>query len=314
MSDVIYTRNLYLDSSSGVKGNGRNFEIYVPSHGFTVKENEYMRFTVQSMLGYKNWTNINESNDRFVLKFTCNGIQYTDALTLTHYNHPNIKTLADDFANKISAQILARAGVAVQNPVNGTVSENDTDNPHDKKLSVSMTVPATVTALDVLFYRVAGDVNNLHDTHLLLGGRVNETTAGAISGLNVALNGQSLAIASFYPMQKTTMTHVYLRSSLTTDNYQNHHFDMGAAKHDNFLIESTVLCKAPIHDEFFSYDDMNSQGTGFLVNAAQKSLTYMQFSLTTDKDLPLPVTDNQQPISGNTSVQICIRMDVLRAQ
>jgi len=314
MSDVIYTRNLYLDSSSGVKGNGRDFEVYVPSHGFTVKENEYMRFTIQSMLGYKNWTNINETNDRFVLKMTVNGVQYSDALTLTHTNHPNIETLADDFGNKITAQILARAGAAVQNAQNFTRSEYDVDNPNDKKLNLSMTVPASVTALDVLFYRVAGNVNNLHDTHTLLGGRVNETAAGNTSGLNIALNGQALTVASFYPMQRTSMTHVYLRSSLITDNYQNHHFDMGAAKHDNYLIQSTVLCKAPIHDDFFSYDDMNSSGTGFLVNAQQKSLTYMQFSLTTDKDLPLPISDNQQPVSGNTSVQIVVRMDVLRAQ
>ena len=115
-------------------------------------------------------------------------------------------------------------------------------------------------------------------------------------------------------MQRTTMSHVYLRSSLITDSYQNHHFDSGASAHDNYLISSTILCKAPIHDEFFSFDDMNSQGTGYLVNVSNKSLTNIRFDLTTDKSTPLPVIDAQQATIGNCNAQIVIRMDVLQTR
>ena len=97
-----------------------------------------------------------------------------------------------------------------------------------------MTVPNTLTDLKIFFYRISG-TTTLYDTHNLLGGRVNADINGVVEGLNVNLNGQTLSITSFYPMQRTTMSHIYLRSSLITDSYQNHHFDSGASAHDNYI-------------------------------------------------------------------------------
>lgn len=312
---VVATRNLYLSSDSGVRGSGTDFELYLPSHGFTVPDGQFMRFTVQSLVGYKNFTDVNATNCNCYFQTTVSGTTTQTILALTKTNHPNTKTLAADFATKLKTVIDTDTSTSTTTITNNTVAEDDNTQANDRKMNLSFTnVPITLTDLKVYFYRVAGNPQYLYDTHLLLGGKSNDNVLGTIQGLNIqGVGTNTLTVKSFYPLQRTTMSHVYLRSSLITDSYQNHHFDAAASAHDNYLIQSTILCKAPIHREFFAYDDMNSQGTGYLVNVNNKSLTNISFKLTTDKDFDLPIETDQATL-GNASVQLVLRMDVLEAE
>ncbi len=320
MSRIVSSRNIYLDSSNGIKGKGDNFELFLPSMAFTVKDGQYLRFTVQSLLGYKNWTNIHDYNSYFRLKLLkSDGTETLILLNLTHLTHNNVQSLADDFLTVV-INAINNQGFPTSNQVNATVNDLNNSRGHNKQIKGSMTVSAdnngvTLTGVKFLFYRVngIGDNSYFQDVHLILGGRPNTSLNTAINGMYTSINQGTLSISSLFPAQLSTLTHVFLRSSLVTDHFQNHHFDSSKSAHDNYLIESTIMCKAPVHDEFFSFDSYEGHGSGYFVNCASKSITNIIFNLTTDKDQILPQLQDQN-IYGGLSCQLVLRCDVIATE
>jgi len=347
---TVHTSNIYLSSDSGVKGSGTDFEVYLPAHGFTVNDGQFMRLTVQSMIGYKNFTNVNSTNNAFKLSFetTTDGLidgwtssqnssgrfKYVSntVYTIPEGDYPDIKSIGEALVEKLKTIFGDGDGGLAQGEggrpiqiVNNTLRQSATDpimTRDELKLEVTQypiikkqnigTVYEVVLAntIGFLFYQVPGDPSHLFDTHLLLGGNnVNRK----LTDVNVGLGMKAGVFTSPHRAHTTTLTHVYLRSSLVTDSHQNHHFDSAYSPViDGHLTGSDILCRAPIHEDFFSFDDMNSVSTGYMINVANRSLTYMRFRLTTDKDLPLPTQEQVgEDDPNNTSVELVLRFDIL---
>jgi len=329
---TVHTSNIYLSSDTGVKGTGTDFEVFLPAEGFTVKDGQSMRLTVQSMLGAKRFTDVNEYNNKFYIrKQPSEGADWDaeDVVYLTPTNHPDHHSLAEDFARQITLKCYANAATgttrANRNVTSDTISGADFAGgaSFDGKINVDVDI-GTVHAIKVYFRRYFSDQDNtLVDTHLLLGGSNVDTTkhyetditkvedgmeisdyADATTENGVEVRGRTVKIKSIFPAVLRTMTHVYLRSSLVTDNHQNHHFDSSKYLYDGHVVGSDIMCKAPIHPDYFSFDDMNSEKTGYLVNIANRSITYLRFVLTTDKDQPLPN-------AAAHSVELVLRFDIL---
>jgi len=338
MSTILSSRNLYIDSSFGVKGSPDEFELYLPDSAFTVKDGQYIRFTVQNLLGYKMFPNVNASNKYFVLQLITHipddpnfgEVVYTEQLSLDELSHNNVISLAKDFHNKIKQKLIELDfGNTNSNQTQDNfymTSENSFDAGHNNIFKATLGInPKTngeiIKSIAIFFHRVPGNTETLlQDTHLLLGGITNNnidnvhncmSTSIYVPGNDdidnsrfVNLSERRIDIQGFFPMQTKTLTHVYLRSNLVNDSYQNHHFDSSKNIHDNFVTESTILCKAPIHDEFFSFDEYSGHASGYFVNCSSRSITSIRFNLTDDKDRPLPSSPNQ-------SCQLVLRCDVI---
>ncbi len=357
MSNILQSKNLYIDSSFGVKGTGDDFEIYLPALPFTVGDRQYLRCTVQSMLGYKNFTDVNVHNGVFIYEiYDANGVNFfnqtSDSDTvhvggstlceLPFKNHSNIQTIVKDFGATIISN-LTNLGFEVTNKTVVTQSENTSDA-NDKKCNLHFDVkPGTtnfeIAEMKVFFFRAphdktASDPNDalrdddplletagltwhFNDVHLLMGGKVIQVSGyeNFINCMDTKVDditdAKRITIKSFYPMQRTTQTHVFLRSSLVNDSFQNHHFDSSHTRHENLITESTILCKAPIHDEFFSYDEYTGHASGYFVNCSSRSVTSIRFKLTDDKDRSIPCIDKHQKLNGNLSCQLVLRFDVI---
>jgi len=310
---TVNTSNIYLSSETGVKGSGTDFEVYLPAHGFTVKDGQFMRLTVQSMLGGKRFTDVNEYNSKFyasVYDSQGDGSYSAPVLCeLSHTNHRNLESLGLDFGEVLVAK-LNEADVTL----GATLFSNNTEintgtTKYDSKISVTITLPQYKKVL-VTFVRDL-TLNEMWDTHLLLGGKANGQTQSMNISDPVEVGGGGgvfhQTITSHFPAQTHTINHVYLRSSLVTDSHQNHHFDSSNYSHDGHIIGSTIMCKAAVHPGYFSFDDMNSKDTGYSINIGNRSLTYINFKLTTDKDQPLPNADAH-------FVELVLRLDILQEE
>ena len=331
--DVISSRNVYIDSDRGVQGDGKHFTLHFPSNAFTVGDGQMMRVTLQSFSMYKNFYNVNDTNRHF--KVVVGNTTVAGALTAKDYK--DYGAIATDFAEQLRAALHSAfntedstnyAALSIfANSVEpaADVVPGDTST---RKFSVSyiatrndgsaydMSTLFSTSTIKVLFEQdVATGGTSFQDTHELLGGKVS-TPGATVGGLQIAFQNSSgtndkLVITGYYPMQRSTMEHVYLRSTLITDNYQNHHFDSSLTLHDSHLTSSDILAKLAVYDEFVVYSDMNSSGTGFFVNLPNKSLTSATFRLTDDKDRTLPLVGTDQASLGNVSVNMVLRFDVL---
>ena len=336
--ELVSSRNVYLDSTMGVQGDGREFTVHFPSNAFTVGDGQMMRVTLQSFHQYKQWYNVNSTNNTFYT--SVDGCITKNALSLESKDYATLTELATEFANKVATCFLTSyAGTSVASlTVSGTVLPSGNIVPGDtsnrvfsctllakdsSNAAVNLSTISGKSNPFVIFHQYTGSADStlFQDTHNLLGGKVNRSADAGypVNSMTVTLSSSAgtndaMTITGFYPMQRSTIDHIYLRSSLITDNFQNHHFDSANATHDFHIISSDVLAKLTVHDEFVSFADLNSQGSGFFVNLANKQLTNATFSLTDDKDrlIPLVGSDNTQAIRGNFHFNMVLRFDVLQ--
>lgn len=331
--EVISSRNVYIDSDRGIQGDGKHFTIHFPSNAFSVGDGQMLRVTLQSFSMYKNFYNVNDTNRHF--KVVVGNTTVAGALTAKDYK--DYGAIATDFAEQLRVALASGLNTedsadfgALSTEANSVepaadVVPGDTSTRKFKVVynatkadgsAYNISEDFTTSTIKVLFEQdVSTGGNSFQDTHELLGGKVS-TPGNIISGLQVAFQNNAgtndqMVVTGYYPLQRSTMEHVYLRSTLITDNYQNHHFDSSLTLHDSHLTSSDILAKLAVYDEFVVYSDMNSSGTGFFVNLPNKSLTSATFRLTDDKDRPLPVVDSDQTTLGNMSVNMVLRFDVL---
>ena len=317
--ETLESRNLFINSSSAVKGDGSQFEIYLPSHDFTIKDGQFMRLSVESILGAKNFTNVNSTNSKLTINLTedRSGTDHFHSYTfnLTHTNHPNVKTLADYAPQQMVYAIQAldtaitSGDMSAISYTNQTVSENDQDVPTDKKLKGTLTnVPYSITSMNVRFTQETGGqmLGNYNDTHLLLGGRKNVD-----DGLVFVRDGANFSVQSYYPMQLATIHNVYLHTNLTNTNYANKAQEAAYITNlDTHATHSTVIGIATVHDEYYSYSDHTSTTSGYYINLVDRSVSQMKFWLSTHSGVASPVVGDQQNTNGNSSVEIVLRLDV----
>ena len=91
-------------------------------------------------------------------------------------------------------------------------------------MSITLTNAATAASAFVLQAReISGysDANNYNDSFAVLGGkRITATADTSSSSFGVTIDGGTgnITITGFYPMQRSTSEHIYLRTSLVNDN------------------------------------------------------------------------------------------------
>jgi hypothetical protein len=331
--DVISSRNVYIDSDRGIQGDGKHFTLHFPSNAFTVGDGQMMRVTLQSFSMYKNFYNVNDTNRHF--KVVVGNTTVAGALTPKDYK--DYGAIATDFAEQLRVALASGLNTedaadfgALSTQANSVepaadVVPGDTSTRAFKVIynatkadgtAYNIGEDFTTSTIKVLFEQdVATGGTSFQDTHELLGGKVS-TPGATVGGLQIAFannagTNDQMIVTGYFPMQRSTMEHVYLRSTLITDNYQNHHFDSSVTLHDSHLTSSDILAKLAVYDEFVVYSDMNSSGTGFFVNLPNKSLTSATFRLTDDKDRTLPLVATDQASLGNVSVNMVLRFDVL---
>ena len=322
--NIVNSRLLFVDSES-VRGTGKEFEIFLDTTKVrTYKDNQLLAISLQSFSGYRNFPHINRTNDEFVVRISNQAVgdfQPADIFTrtLSIGDYPNIQVLAAEFMDRLQSALdayTAANGYANAVLANNTVSDLDLQQKVTHQMSISGVIPNDILRIQVLFPKRSGV--GILDTHHLLGGRVyagNELTLeNATVGLDIgiAANGTDLSIKSFYRVHTSTMSHVFFRTDLTTNNLASYGYEKYLANdvHDPHTHTTNILARATVHDDFV-YLEEGSHGVVYTTVVPNPKLNSIRFSITDQHGKLIPSADHFQADIGNMHFHLVLKIDVI---
>ena len=322
--NIVNTYNLYIDTSRGhsADSQGDNFNLNLGHAGIVCEEGQYIRLTLNNFSMHKNFTDINDSNNKFRIQLTKGGTKTNDA-TLTKRNNTTLNALADDFADKMARAIETAATLTANSITIGNVTPSSTTSvggDSDHIISFTLTLPNShgITAPKCFFFLEDGD------SYEILGGdRIEDkNAANPDSSITMALDTNTITVTCKYPAQRQTIEHVYLRclgvpnTSIETIGLLN-----PAETHRADTTDSDILAKIPVDVEYCNYDAQS--GREYFMNVRQKVITNLRLRLTDRHNRFLGREFNQsgntasgtgtlQSVLGNLSFSAVIRVDVVQ--
>jgi hypothetical protein len=330
MSDkVLDTHSLFIDTSAANKeslSKGDDFELHLNTQSIDADRGQFIRLTLNEFAMYKTFTNVNSNNSTFVTVSDSG----TGKTSLTHQNYDTIHDIATEFANKVGTLVVADS----TNPsVNGFVVSDLTpdattgiNGTTDNIISFTITTTATgvaaahgLTSFLIQFFEEEGD------TFALLGGnRIYGSTPSAENSLKTIILTNTLKFSCLYPAQRSTTSHIYLRTALTTGSSETASLSQetnieGAPE----MSYSSILGRIPVNSEFCIYEP--SHDRCYFLDLHQKHLNNIRFFITDHKNRRIgrrPASSqkktaagngNDQSTLGNLSFSCVLRVDVVQS-
>lgn len=311
MATLLKSKLVFIDSDFSVNGNGDDFALDFHPSALQAGERQFIRMTLQEFHGYKNWYNLNSTNNTLMLNI--NGAGFTTVAI-----DPNNYETYNDIVNNLADKLVAALTTAGLTYTKGAILPQANKIPAstgNRIMSITLTNGATAAASFVLQAReISGysDVNNYNDSFAILGGkRITSAADTSSSSFNVAIDGGTgnITITGFYPMQRSTSEHVYLRTSLVNDNLGTKSMH-SLGNHNETMSGTNIFAKIPVHSEFVAYSESSSQGTGYFVDLSVRNLTHATFTLTDAKSRRLPQVNAEQNTKGNMNYTFVMRVDI----
>ena len=319
MSRLLFKRNIFVDSQTGITPQGSTFKVSFPGNDFNVEANQTMKLRLVQFNMRRNWHAVNASNNEFYLHDQTNNRMYPIVIPSGDY-----ETFAD-LAPKIRDAVDATLAFCVAggtNPVNGqtypavagyagTTSLATYDTQTRKiKLVLSAAPPGINVSFCSFRLKDVGLIQNLaapadvssngrtQDVDEILGGDATEDADLSVSTVKplydeLVVNAE---FKGFYPAQLNSIEAVYLRCSTWSQNYQTSGYDTTEPV-GNHVVPTSILARFPLRkvvaneEPFIDYSDENDNFSATLQSSVLQSLT---FSITDDKNRPLvPVSPSQ---------------------
>jgi hypothetical protein len=330
MSDkVLDTHALFIDTSAANKeslSKGDDFQLHLNTQSIDADRGQFIRLTLNEFAMYKTFTNVNNNNSTFVTVSS----EATSKPTLTNQNYDTIHDIATEFANKIGTVIVADS----PNPsVNGFVVSNlkpdattGINGTTDNIISFTITTQAAgvdaahqLTSFLVQFFEEEGD------TFALLGGnRIYGSTPSTENSVTTLILTNTIDVVCLYPAQRSTTSHIYLRTSLTTGSSEtaslSQETNINSAPEMSY---SSILGRIPVNSEFCIYEP--SHARCYFLDLHQKHLNNIRFFITDHKNRRIgrrPASSQtktaagagfDQSTLGNLSFSCVLRVDVVQS-
>jgi hypothetical protein len=325
MEQIVQSNNLFVDSDRGEStgiSKGDDFTVHLNSQGLDADRGQYLRVTLNEFAMNKNWSDVNENNNKIVTRYS-GGTTAVSIVLLTKQNYSTIYDLATNFADELAKDIITSIGAvsacAVSNltPDNTTAITGTTDN------IISFTLTTTgnhgLTDLKLQSYEGKGD------SYALLGGnRIVDGTDATTNSFDVTIvNATTITVKAFYPAQRSTTSYVYLRTSLLTQAIETS--SLSASTDQSFMEDTNptnILARIPVNTEYCVFN--SATGREFFVNLHQKHIQSIRLYLTDEHNRPIgrgPAdssltasgTGLSQSVLGNLSFSAVLRIDVVQA-
>lgn len=324
--NVVNTYNLYLDTSRGhsADSQGDNFNLNLGHAGIVCDAGQYIRMTLNNFSMHKNFTDINETNNKFTVRVN-NGGGSANGI-LTKRNNTTLNALADDFATAMFTALKTASGfggtltsTTSVTPGSTTSVGGDSDHVISFLLTFSTTHGINGAQSNVCqFYLDQGD------SYEILGGdRVEELTDTTTTSIDITVpSTTTIQVTCRYPAQRQTIDYVYLRCiGIPNTSIESLGLMNPTETHKTDTTDSDILAKIPVSIEYCSYDAQS--GREFFINIRQKMVSNMRLRLTDRHNRPLGrsfgnpaytasgVGTNQSTL-GNLSFSSVIRVDVIQ--
>ncbi len=152
---------------------------------------------------------------------------------------------------------------------------------------------------------------NFSDSYEIFGARritdVNDLTT---SSFQITITTDEIKIRGFYPMQRFTQEHLYMRSEdLAGTNFASHHFNTITSQ-DTLAVSSTpVFAKMPIGNQTVSYDA--NQHQDYFFDYFGDNLTNFSIAIRDCDGRAIPLVADSQTKQGNMNFTMVLRIDTI---
>ncbi|MEO1006903.1 MAG: hypothetical protein AAFW67_13920, partial [Cyanobacteria bacterium J06638_38] len=200
---LVKSQNLFIDTESQQHYN-QNGDVQVQfTNPLHCRPNEMFRLSLVNFSMYKNFYNINGTNNKLQLTanpswMTQRGFSAPQTITLDHKDYFSIKDVADELAAKLAN--ITGGTVSVTSPASQVSPGNTTDK--ILRLRFTPDIPGL-------------SITPVNDSKALLGAPFKITHS---VGQHTDLEGGSV-------MQRSTAEHLYLRTDLLSDGYHSSSYD-----------------------------------------------------------------------------------------
>jgi len=339
MSDkIVSTHNIFVDSGMAAKesrSRGDDFEIHLNTQAIDAVPGQFIRLTLNDFSMYKNFTDVNSNNSVFIISVdeaagAINpGNNHLLKEELTHQNYSTVNDLAIEFSDELAKQLLVTAKIANGNAATTVVISALTP---DATTSINGTTDNIISF--VMTFSVAHELEipliqlfeEEGDTYALLGGnRLYGSTPSTINSLNVTTTATTINVNCLYPAQRSTTSHIYLRTSLTTGSSETASLttETDIETRDE-VVYSNILGKIPVNTEFCTF--ASNTGKEYYIDLHQKHINYLKLYLTDQHSRRIgrrPANSFSQTASGtgaaqstdgNLSFNAVIRADIVQGR
>ena len=108
---VVSSRNLFIDSSTNISGEGDNFVLEMSGHTISAGDGQILRLTLVNFNMYNNTYEVNDSNNLVQGSIVVNSNITDFDFRLAVRNYPNLNTLSREFQQKFRDEIVSQRRV-----------------------------------------------------------------------------------------------------------------------------------------------------------------------------------------------------------
>jgi len=320
---IVMSRNLFIDTSSDLQGGfGDNVTLQLGADSIHASSGQQIRLTLSYFCMYRNYYNINENNSKVRVTTDAGSTE----INITKSNYQTMGQIVSNFAHNLAAQVLADAQSSGSSASTATV-QNVTPDPTTympsgnrlMSFTIVFNAPHTLTQFTLQSFEAVGE-----SYEILGGNRIKDITDTSTSSYNVSIASTTqLTVTGFYPMQRSTDSHICLRCSLPSTNIQMSSFSSATGPYNTQTMTSNILAMIPQDIEYTSFTS-STDGEFFLNLAGAQNLSSLRLFLTDHKNRPLgriagsgsqtaAGTGGAQSTLGNLSFRAILRIDVIQA-
>ena len=312
MAVVVASRNLFIDSSNNITGEGDNFVLELSGHTISAGDGQILRLTLVNFNMYNNIYQVNDSNNHIKCAFTANAQTGNFEFRLPARNYATLPLISQAFYEAFRDELVTNLRVATGTAnltaaISGIKAGEDPGPLNETRiLSFKLTFSAAhqLTALTVILNE------DVSDSFILLGGDRSHAAAQA-QGFNVTISSTTeITIEGLYPMQGSTSPELFLRVDTPSTNVEMTSLT-GVNRSSDQITSSNILGKFQFQDDFIHYDSNSDE---FFMDLQQKQLNHLRFSLTDRKNRRLQHAGpgTAQNTKGNLFFSAVVRIDVVQ--
>lgn len=329
MSVITDSKDIYVSTQpSHFSGSGTNsfdnFKVCFSSDPLKCNADEYFRISLTQFNAYRNFYLVNNTNNLVYLS-------YTDGASNTKLCIP-VEIPAQDYAgiggstgistafgNAIITAIHRASGTTGFSVSADDTAPTTTGGTGDRLLNITLTKSShgltgavlscphyygsTTSTNDAGGEQTITDPRNFNDSYALLGGKLESTnidskTLGQMpASFTITIATNTIKIQGFYPMQRSTMSHLYFRIQNAGDNQESVNLTNGTTRMGTHMQSSNIVAKIPVNDVNVSaqYEYLSP----YFVNFAARNINELNCRLTDQHGRDIEEVANEQDSKGN---------------
>ena len=309
---LVNSVSLYVDTSDRIhRGNDVNLQINPPLHIGDIPGASY-KVTLTEFFMHRPTYTVDATNDAFSIR-TLNTLQPPGAppnalaaavgLTMLQGNKRSVHAIADAFATALRAQLNAEGRNVTGFVVNSPAVDETEESTGTMLLDVTFTIGVGGHNLNELLIQLF----DTSDAYILLGGdRVADDSVQSSLTVDLLIPN-TIRIRGRYPMQLTSLKHVYVRTDLTNTSLQSSSLN-GVRAPSTHTINSNILAKIPMELRDVSYAAFYDE---FFITLPQHTISSIRLFLTDHKGRPLAMLGANHATTGPMHFTATLRIDTI---